>query len=261
MSYTKPNFCNNCGKYGHSYHQCKLPIISTGIILVSKKNDQLYYLMIRRKDTLGYVDFLRGRYTQSNQYHLKKIIYEMTTTEQQNLLTYPFQTLWKQLWSIDSISDSQYKQEQKQSDYKFNELKKNDTLAKLIKINTSNWKEPEWGFPKGRRNYLEKDIDCALREFEEETGISKDQIILLQNVMPYEEIFIGSNFKSYKHKYFVAFHKDNSIDIPDNFQKTEVSKIAWLTHQECLHKIRPYNLEKKDILNKIHNVLRNYSIY
>ncbi len=26
------NACNNCGKQGHSFHQCKLPITSYGII-------------------------------------------------------------------------------------------------------------------------------------------------------------------------------------------------------------------------------------
>ena len=25
-------FCNNCGKNGHLYHQCKLPITSVGVI-------------------------------------------------------------------------------------------------------------------------------------------------------------------------------------------------------------------------------------
>ena len=27
------NSCNNCGKQGHSFHQCKLPVTSYGIIL------------------------------------------------------------------------------------------------------------------------------------------------------------------------------------------------------------------------------------
>ena len=43
-------------------------------------------------------------------------------------------------------------------------------LKSLIDESKTNWKMPEWGFPKGRRNYQENDISCALREFEEETG-------------------------------------------------------------------------------------------
>ena len=43
-------------------------------------------------------------------------------------------------------------------------------LESLINECENNWNEPEWGFPKGRRNFQEKDLTCALREFEEETG-------------------------------------------------------------------------------------------
>jgi len=60
------NYCNNCGKYGHLYHQCKTPITSFGIIVFRIKNDIPQYLMIRRKDTLGYIDFMRGKYSAYN---------------------------------------------------------------------------------------------------------------------------------------------------------------------------------------------------
>jgi len=217
--------------------------------------------MIRRKDTLGYVDFMRGRYNINQLYYINHLINDMTIQEKKKLLTNDFQTLWKQLWCIDSTQNTQYKQEEKISNKKYIELKETHTLEHLINTNKTSWDEPEWGFPKGRRNYLEKDLDCALREFEEETGINKKDIILINNIKPFEEIFIGSNFKSYKHKYFVAFYKNNNINIPTNFQKTEVSKINWFSFQECIHKIRSYNLEKKDILTKINNILNNYSIY
>ena len=39
----------------------------------------------------------------------------------------------------------------------------------------------EWEFPKGRRNYMETDIKCALREFQEETGISKESIKIIND--------------------------------------------------------------------------------
>ena len=55
------NFCNNCGKNGHAFHQCKYPITSIGVILFKYQKNNIKYLMIRRKDTLGYVDFMRGK--------------------------------------------------------------------------------------------------------------------------------------------------------------------------------------------------------
>ena len=55
------NFCNNCGKTGHAFHQCKHPITSIGIITFRANTEGIQYLLIRRKDSLGYVDFMRGK--------------------------------------------------------------------------------------------------------------------------------------------------------------------------------------------------------
>ena len=102
-----------------------------------------------------------------------------------------------------------------------------------------------------------------MREFEEETGISKHKISIVQNLLPFEEIFIGTNHKSYKHKYFLA-HIDeifcNDLFM-ENFQKTEVSKLEWKTINNCMESIRPYNLEKKRVIQNIHKVLNEYKIF
>lgn len=78
--------------------------------------------------------------------------------------------------------------------------------------------------------------------------------------MPFEELFIASNNKYYKHKYFVAYTDMNDIML-DSYQKSEVSKMEWKTLDQCLESIRPYNLEKKNIILNIDNVLNNYILY
>jgi 8-oxo-dGTP pyrophosphatase MutT (NUDIX family) len=136
------------------------------------------------------------------------------------------------------------------------------TLKNIIENSTTHWKETEWEFPKGRRNFKEKDLDCALREFEEETGIFRTNIHIIYNILPFEETFIGTNHKSYKHKYFLAYYKDEGNDKNlNNFQKSEVSKLEWKTFEDCLESIRPYNLEKKKLIIYINKVLHEYSLY
>ena len=78
--------------------------------------------------------------------------------------------------------------------------------------------------------------------------------------MPFEEIFIGSNHKSYKHKYFLAFMEDNT-DLLENYQVTEVSKLDWKSLEDCLESIRSYNLEKKQLILNINKVLQEYRLY
>jgi hypothetical protein len=51
------------------------------------------------------------------------------------------------------------------------------------------------------------------------------------------------------------------VDILQDYQKSEVSKIEWKTLDECLESIRPYNLEKKKIINNINQIIQEYNIY
>ena len=262
------NICNNCGKQGHQFHQCKLPITSYGIILFRSSIKGIQYLMIRRKDSFGYIDFIRGKYVLNNLEHIQSIVNEMSMSEREKIGSTDFETLWKMMWG-ETVIGTQYKGEEIASQKKFETLNagvpmglngESITLQKLIDNSTTKWKETEWEFPKGRRNYHEKDLDCALREFEEETGLSRKDIKIVENVLPFEEIFLGSNHKSYKHKYFLAY-TDKTTDDLQNYQQTEVSKLVWKTLDECLESIRPYNLEKKQLVININKVLQEYRLY
>jgi ADP-ribose pyrophosphatase YjhB (NUDIX family) len=262
----KNNICNNCGKQGHKFHQCKFPITSYGIILFRHSAKGVQYLMIRRKDTFGYIDFIRGKYVLNNIEQIQQLFNEMTIGERENIKTLDFDTIWKMMWG-DKNMITQYKCEETISQKKFDTLKSGITingeiitLDKIINNTTTSWEEPEWEFPKGRRNYQEKDLDCAIREFEEETGILKEHLLIIENVLPFEEVFLGSNHKSYKHKYYLAYTNLDSDDY-SNYQKTEVSKLQWKTLPECLISIRPYNLEKKKLIVNINTILKEYRLY
>jgi ADP-ribose pyrophosphatase YjhB (NUDIX family) len=250
--------CGNCGKLGHIFNQCKIPIMSLGIVAYTiDTNNQLRFLMIRRKNTLGFMDFIRGKYSLNNKEYIINLFNEMTIYEKESILSSDFNKLWNELWSNHS---GQYKTEEQNSKDKFYALKSGIntyddiyTTFDLVRESTTNWKEAEWGFPKGRRNLYEKDIDCALREFFEETGYRTNDII--ENVQPFEEIFMGSDYRSYKHKYYLTFMKNIIFEKLTLFDNNEVSKIEWKTLDECLYDIRDYNLEKKQILKDINNCI------
>ena len=260
-------FCNNCGKIGHLLNDCKNPITSIGIIAFRYNNSHSYfeYLLIQRNDSFGFVEFIRGKYPLYNLQYLQTLINEMTFEEKNKILTMKFEDMWKLLWG--DFSNGQYRNEETTSKEKFEYLKKGIkikdieyNIESLIASSNTKWTEPEWGFPKGRRNYQEKDIDCGVREFIEETGYSSNDFKLIENIIPYEEIFIGSNIKSYKHKYYIACMTNNTLDIQD-YQKSEVKNIKWMSFDECLNYIRPYNLEKINIIEKINKVLQEYRLY
>jgi 8-oxo-dGTP pyrophosphatase MutT (NUDIX family) len=221
--------------------------------------------MIRRRDTLGYIDFMRGKYSTQNTYYILNMLFQMTVQERQGLLSRSFDELWRELWGLTSSSSRrQYNSEEAHSRDKFARLASSGALQALVTqslVEHPPWKEAEWGFPKGRRNYGEKDYECALREFVEETGYPADVLRNFQNVFPFEENFMGSNYKSYKHKYFLSYIDfGNSISKRGTFQKEEVGEMAWKTMDECLAAIRGYNSEKKRMLLHIDHCVRTFQM-
>ena len=282
------HYCNNCGKTGHVFHQCKFPITSIGVIVYRKGHtndkqssqaaeaeaeaeanddvgaDDIKYLMISRKDSLGFVEFIRGKYQLYNEIYLRNIIDGMTNSEKKRLLTDDFNTLLQSLWGGNI--NVQYKSEELISCEKYNKLKEgikldntSYSLKTLIEESTTSWETSEWGFPKGRRNYQEKELVCALREFQEETGYKKNLIKIIQNLLPLEEIFTGSNYKSYKHCYYVGC-METFEEPSEHFQESEVGQMGWFSYKEALKVIRPYNVEKCDILTKVHKIVTTYNI-
>ena len=275
MNIKKQVFCNNCGKLGHLFHNCRVPITSIGIIplrIVKKFNTELKHienvielLIIKRKDSLAFIDFMRGKYIMEDKHYILNLLNNMSINERNYLLTNDFDTIWSYLWNYNT--NNLYRNEEKLSKIKFNKLKsgfmsilESYNLKELVDLCDKKYSEPEWGFPKGRRNYHEKDIVCGLREFEEETGYKKSDIEIFNNIVPFEEIFTGSNYKSYKHKYFVGIISNNTIPLA-NFQIYEISEIKWVPIDEVYKYIRDYNYEKTNIINDLNKLLKTYRLY
>ena len=267
---TQIYFCNNCGKEGHVYTNCKAPIMSIGFITFRKNiENEIEFLMICRRDTLGFIDFMRGKYLLNNKDYILNMLKQMTINEKERLRTQTFDELWKSIWGNKKASNH-YKSEETISSDKFNALKqgvyyKNTFYNIDTLIEDSNkicvWQEPEWGFPKGKRNFQESDMSCALREFTEETGYDNDHLIALYNILPFEEIFTGSNYKSYKHKYYIAYMKNNVSQDKINPKNYEVSKVEWKTYKQCMNDIRYYNVEKQKIITNVYDMLKSNTFF
>ena len=257
-------FCNNCGMRGHTFNYCEHPIVSIGIVSFKIVSGVAKFLMICRKDSLGFIDFVRGKYPLYNRVYIQELINEMTNTEKELLLNKNFNEIWKHLWG--NYQGLQFRAEDKYACDKFEQIRRGINnnkdeqfcLKTLIENSPTNWDEPEWGFPKGRKNYKEPDIKCAFREFQEETGYLKDELDIVSNIIPIEEIFMGSNYKIYKHKYYIAKFLGDMERL--EFQKTEVSDMRWLSYEECIKMIRPYNVEKKNVLKNINNIIHQYRL-
>jgi len=262
--------CRNCGETGHLYKSCPKPIMSFGIICYRKNGDNLEYLMIQRRDSLSFMEFIRGKYQLSDVEYIKRLMSNMTLFERNLLLTEYFDDLWNKIW-YQSYTPKQT-QDYLEAKDRFIKLKQgymlNNVMINMYQLLNqvdTKYSEPEWGFPKGRRRLKEKDTDCALREFCEETGFQKYDIEMCNNMDAYEEIFYGTNDIQYRHVYYIATigtnpFKEVVID-PDNLQQVrEVRQIQWFTYDEVMHRIRNHNVERKELFTRANQQLCNLFI-
>ena len=98
-----------------------------------------------------------------------------------------------------------------------------------------------------------------MREFEEETDISRDDIYVLKCIDPLDEEFVGSNKKRYRHIYYIAKLISDigepSINQNKKLQMIEIGDIKWLSLNDALRSIRRYNKEKKNILREADSLI------
>jgi ADP-ribose pyrophosphatase YjhB (NUDIX family) len=121
-----------------------------------------------------------------------------------------------------------------------------------------------WDFPKGRR-FIEENIQqCALREFEEETNLSKDLVKLIENAGTYEDNYQGTDHKMYRSVYFVGYIANGMAlkfqyqacphQMRDPYISDEVMAMQWMDYATALDMITP---TRRNVLEQIHSFLQN----
>jgi len=130
--------------------------------------------------------------------------------------------------------------------------------------------EPEWGLPKGRRDNKETDLQCAIREFQEETQITANELTIYKNILPLEEVYVGNNGIRYRHVYFIAeLKRDITPDKDDTenidklgfIKNPEIGGVRLFPQLEALGILRDHCIEKKRILQKAFYIINNVSYY
>jgi 8-oxo-dGTP pyrophosphatase MutT (NUDIX family) len=286
--------CTNCGLSGHTYKNCIAPVNSYGVIafrfrdawdgevktagsiegqlcaqgtlhmpIVTGMEDcgQVEFLMIRRKDSLRFVEFVRGKYDLTDDKYLRQMLTNMTADEREFLRTTTFEDLWNRVWGTHHTRN--YKNDYEASRQRFEDLKTSGKLETILAGTVSKWNTPEWGFPKGRRNPHEADFDCAVREFKEETGLADTDFSIIRNIAPLCETFCGDNSVHYCHKYYLAFCGPNvepSICHECPHQGREIGDIQWMSMNEAITAIRDENIEKREILLRVSSILKKYAL-
>jgi 8-oxo-dGTP pyrophosphatase MutT (NUDIX family) len=237
-------------------------ICSYGILCYRKNNDIYQFLMVQRKDSICYVDFVRGKYNMFDIKYILRLLSGMTIEERNFLMNKSFEVIWNHLW----MTNKRYNQEYHVCKEKFHTLKKGFIVFNAIEKYFVNLKsmiyhtldylnEPEWDFPKGRRSSNESLINCALREFQEESGIKKDMIKLYPNLPNVIFKKLGCNDIMYKTIFYIGQIEniDENILPLNDTQVKEVKDVRWMSKDDVISKL--HNYQQKHAFENIYKII------
>jgi len=249
--------CLNCGKKGHLYKRCDKPTVSYGLITYTIINSEIQYLLIQRKHSLEFIEFMRGRYFIEYPETIKTLFNKMILFEKDLIRNNSFDELWDNLWGDSENTNNNYKLEYETSKKLYIELKNTNQLNKYCDM-VSKCNELEWGFPKGRKNINEKALKCALREFYEETNIRDCNICFIKHIKPIKEFIVGSNGIQYIHVYYLSKIKFRNDLLTPNNTSSEINDIQLMNYKKTKNKIRLHHFNKLKILDNINNFIQTY---
>lgn len=284
--------CLNCGELGHFHRNCQNAVTSYGVIAInfgeecrgSAVPDTTYtcekhaeaprlpftlqsskkmrvdwrgdpmFLLVQRKNSMGFVDLLRGKYCvpswtrEQQDACMRTHIQELTCEERELIGRMTFDQIWAYLWI--NHSSHAFRREYEAAKKLFYERE----VAHHVASEECRYHMTELEVPKGRRQVTEAPISCAVREFLEESGYQESDIKML-DIRPVVEEFEGTNSIKYRHVYYFCHLRSGAslptLDPANEMQAGEIRNLGWFNLRDCEALFRPYNTVKLDLLRSV----------
>jgi 8-oxo-dGTP pyrophosphatase MutT (NUDIX family) len=195
---------------------------------------------------MAFTEFVRGKYDLHDQDFIRRLIENMTFGEHSLLTNLSFPDIWTQHWGVGRDHHSH---EYEVSKTKFESLP-------ISLFQGGGYEESEWGFPKGRRQHRETDLNCAIREFSEETDIPRETYTVCNN-LSFDETYKGTNGVEYRHLYFLSVATGDIIlnTVMTHEQEREICEVRWMTLAECSETTRPHLLQRSNLLENLRKTI------
>lgn len=201
--------------------------ISVGIACTRFTPTGMEILLVRKRYTYAFNKFVNGRYRSDNRVELVALFDSMTAEEKLDILSLNFTQIWYRIWLTNSQKMSSFYAARS----KFENAFVADGGIKLRTIMSRSKKNGSliWEIPKGRKKSKnESDIQCGLREFTEETLITKKQIKLFTDSAQYSYISDGTKYTFIHYFALAKSNIDPSVCITNKMQVGEIIEIKWM---------------------------------
>jgi 8-oxo-dGTP pyrophosphatase MutT (NUDIX family) len=204
---------------------------STGIALCTKDRDGIVrLLMVNRRFTYAFYAFVCGHYNERSDFAIIRLLDAMTIDEKVNIMSMNFAQLWFCIW-LNQCQPASYISARS----KYNECLIGDGGARLRSLMRRSCASATrvWEIPKGRKKHAsECDMDCAIREFYEETGIPRSAYHITGGT--YSLTFDEEGIR-YKIMYFIAIAARAIVQRINSSALDQISEICdmrWVAASE-----------------------------
>lgn len=254
---------------------------SYGLACCKYIEGKLHILMVKKKYTYAFFEFVFCKYPKFDKIKLEKLFNSMTYQEKTDILEMDFDKLWRKIVinvpddprslskksklkrvigkpiGVDILDNDVNNLTTKEKEYQIYSSKKQrfleliDDGGRKLKelIHQSKSADPIWEIPKGRPEPNEKPADTAMREFNEETFGTIDNYRILYDLNPVKINYVIMDCL-YTNEYFIALADEEWIP---HFEyncyenNREVEELRWITFDEIKYLNRGQHTYKRMI--------------
>lgn len=208
-------------------------------ILLARHNPQkqcIEFLMVQKPYCYGFNQLIMGRYRRSDERNLLALMRDMSQEDRSTLASLDFDKCYYRIYKRFPEPETRRHLVYTEAKAHFEQEFTNDPNKVIHRLLAQLPSGPtQWSIPAGHKiNKMEGDLECALREFSEETRIPKSDLIILDlkpRVWQYH-----SSGNTYSISCFLAilanpkWHDSNTlrIDYRDPSHQSEVIDIKWM---------------------------------
>lgn len=201
--------------------------ISVGVACTRFTPTGMEILLVKKRYTYAFNKFVNGRYRSEDRPGLIAMFDGMTADEKLDILSLNFTQIWYRIWLNNSQKISSFYSAKSKFENTF--MADGGVKLKYLMSRSQKFGSLVWEIPKGRKKSKnESDIHCGLREFTEETSVTKKQIKLMPDNTQYSYISDGTKYTFIYYFALARTHIDPHISLTNKTQVGEIIEIKWM---------------------------------